>query len=273
MALRELIPWNRKRDVRVRRRGETEVRRRGETEMMVYIVKWIPKGQDVIIDHSTRYSDPSRAIEFAVNALQLSPKRIWIEDGKGLEHSDYETILGHFRGFATDQSPVTVPASNEQDEARRVGSEAEVPVEQPSPSSPSQPVDSGPATNEENHVILSEVKVPLDEPNTDRLSTNQVDPVPTQKQQDQQEQVDTVLSEIRSILAEPPPIHKARSEQGNAAVVVSEIDNFDARPEIESKSAIPFNTPHIQHKQDEPNTSDAVIQEIEALLGISSQDS
>ncbi len=122
-------------------------------------------------------------------------------------------------------------------------------------------------------MILSEVKVPLDEPNTDRLSTNQVDPVPTQKQQDQQEQVDTVLSEIRSILAEPPPIHKARNEQGNAAVVVSEIDNFDARPEIESKSAIPFNAPHIQHKQDEPNTSDAVIQEIEALLGISSQDS
>src|SRR6266516_3510297 len=232
MAIRELIPWNRKRDVDVR------ARRRGETEPVVYIVKWIPKDQDVIIDHSTRYSDQSRAIEFAVNALQLSPMRIWIEDGKGLEHSDYETILGHFRGFATDQSPVTVPASNEQD-----------------------------------HVILSEVKVPLDDPNTDRLSTNQVDPVPTQKQQDQQEQVDTVLSEIRSILAEPPPIHKARNEQGNAAVVVSEIDNFDARPEIESKSAIPFNAPHIQHKQDEPNTSDAVIQEIEALLGISSQDS
>ncbi len=127
MALRELIPWNRKRDVRVRRRGETEP--------MVYIVKWIPKDQDVIIDHSTRYSDPSRAIEFAVSALQLNPKRIWIEDCKGLKHSDHETIVSH-RGFVTDQPPVTVPASNEQDEATRVfmaGSEAEVPVEQPSP--------------------------------------------------------------------------------------------------------------------------------------------
>ena len=84
-------------------------------------------------------------------------------------------------------------------------------------------------------------KVPLDEPSTDRQSTPQVDPVPTQKQQDQQEQVDTVLSEIRSILAEPPPIQKARSEQGNAAVVVSEIDDFDARPE--SRANRQFHSP------------------------------
>ncbi len=54
-------------------------------------------------------------------------------------------------------------------------------------------------------------------------------------------------------------------------MVVSEIEN--ARPAVESKSAIAFTAPHIQHKQDEPNASDAVIREIEALLGISSHDS
>jgi len=37
---------------------------------MMYVVKWIPKDQDVTIDHSTRYEHPSQALEFA---LQCPP--------------------------------------------------------------------------------------------------------------------------------------------------------------------------------------------------------
>ena len=65
---------------------------------MVYVVKWVPKDQDVTIDHSTRYEHPSKALEFACNAHQLSPKRIWIEDSSGIMHTDYEAILEHCRG-------------------------------------------------------------------------------------------------------------------------------------------------------------------------------
>lgn len=59
----------------------------------MYVVKWIPKDQDVTIDHTKRYEEPSEALEFACNALQLRPKRIWIEDEKGVIHSDQEAIL------------------------------------------------------------------------------------------------------------------------------------------------------------------------------------
>ena len=64
---------------------------------MVYIVKWIPKDQDVTIDHTKRYDDPAQALEFACNALQLSPKKIWIEDDRGTLHTDHEGILEHWR--------------------------------------------------------------------------------------------------------------------------------------------------------------------------------
>jgi hypothetical protein len=62
---------------------------------MAYVVKWIPKDQDVTIDHSTRYQDAAQALEFACNALQLNPKRIWIEDDKGTLHTDHQAILEH----------------------------------------------------------------------------------------------------------------------------------------------------------------------------------
>jgi hypothetical protein len=56
-------------------------------------VKWIPKDQEVTIDHSTRHEHPSQALEFACNVLQLMPKRIWIEDEKGVLHTDHQAIV------------------------------------------------------------------------------------------------------------------------------------------------------------------------------------
>ena len=75
--------------------------------------------------------------------------------------------------------------------------------------------------------------------------------------QDEQERVDIVLSEIQCILAELSATQK--QEQTNApAVVVSEL--IDVKAE-QSESAISL-TPH--------RTNDAAfVQEIEALLGIS----
>jgi hypothetical protein len=64
---------------------------------VIYVVKWVPKDQDVTIDHSTRYEHPAQALEFACNALLLAPKRIWIEDDKGVMHTDHEAILEHDR--------------------------------------------------------------------------------------------------------------------------------------------------------------------------------
>ena len=62
-------------------------------QQSVYVVKWIPKDQDVIVDHSTRYHNPSQAMQFAVNVLELKPKRIWIEDSEGAIHADYDNVL------------------------------------------------------------------------------------------------------------------------------------------------------------------------------------
>jgi hypothetical protein len=80
------------------RRSRTLWRRasqRSWREVMSFVVKWIPRDQDVTIDHSTRYEHSSQAIEFACNALQLSPKKIWIEDDKGKLHIEHDEILGH----------------------------------------------------------------------------------------------------------------------------------------------------------------------------------
>jgi hypothetical protein len=80
--------------------------------------------------------------------------------------------------------------------------------------------------------------------------------------QDEQKLLDMVLSEIRSILAELPP--------NDASVVVSEFNGLNAKPTVESKSAIPLTAHHVKSEQNEPKTSDAIFtQEIEALLGIS----
>jgi hypothetical protein len=89
--------------------------------------------------------------------------------------------------------------------------------------------------------------------------------------QDEQKKVDMVLSEIQSILAELPPIHKTPVEQTNAlAMVVSEFEDLNAEPRVESKSAIPLTTHHVQNSQNDLGTSDAAFaQEVEALLGIS----
>ena len=79
---------------------------------MAYVVKWIPKDQDVTIDHSTRYEHPSHALEFACNALQLSPKKIWIEDDKGTLHADHQAILEHDRKRRENASGDPIPGND-----------------------------------------------------------------------------------------------------------------------------------------------------------------
>jgi len=79
---------------------------------MVYVVKWIPKDQDVTIDHSARYEHPSQALEFTCNALQLNPKRIWIEDDKGVMHTDHEAILEHDRKRRENASGDSIPSND-----------------------------------------------------------------------------------------------------------------------------------------------------------------
>jgi hypothetical protein len=59
----------------------------------LYVIKWIPKDQDVIIDHTKRYDDPAEALFVARNLLQLHPKNIWIEDEKGVVHIGHDAIL------------------------------------------------------------------------------------------------------------------------------------------------------------------------------------
>lgn len=65
---------------------------------MPYVIKWISKDLDVVIDHTKRYDDPSEALAVARNLLQLNPKKIWIEDEKGVLHSDHDAILKYTRG-------------------------------------------------------------------------------------------------------------------------------------------------------------------------------
>jgi hypothetical protein len=69
----------------------------GLIKLMVYVVKWIPEDQGVTIDRTKRYDNPAEAVEFACNALQLRPKKIWIEDEKGVLHTDHQAILEHDR--------------------------------------------------------------------------------------------------------------------------------------------------------------------------------
>jgi hypothetical protein len=60
---------------------------------MAYIIKWIPKDQDVVIDRTKRFNDLREAITVARNLLQLSPKKIWIEDENGVVHRDHDSII------------------------------------------------------------------------------------------------------------------------------------------------------------------------------------
>ena len=89
--------------------------------------------------------------------------------------------------------------------------------------------------------------------------------------QDEQERVDIVLSEIQSILAELSAIQNAQVEQTNApAMVVSEFVDRKAEPRLESKSAIPLAPHRAQSVQNYSGINDAALaQEIEALLRIS----
>jgi hypothetical protein len=252
MTIRDLIPWIRDRDATMPRAAKTD-------NATVYIVKWIPKDQDVIIDHSTRYGDPSPAMQFAVNVLQLSPKRIWIEDGKGIIHTDHETIQGQLRGFANDQPAVTFPAANGQHGARPVDAvlaRIDAPIEEPILTA-TDLVDSGPTPNEDDRVVLSKVKVPLDYPYTVTQRPVQVGQVPSPQDQP----VNMVLAEIQAILAEPPP---TKIQQGN-----SEDGNFDARPIVETKSPSLLTANSIRPKQNDPEMSASVAQEVEVLLGVS----
>jgi hypothetical protein len=59
---------------------------------MSYIIKWIPRDQDLTIDHTRRYEDLAEAITVARNLLQLQPTKIRIEDEKGEIHADDGTV-------------------------------------------------------------------------------------------------------------------------------------------------------------------------------------
>jgi hypothetical protein len=65
---------------------------------MAYIIKWIPKDQDVVIDRTKRFDTLMEAIAVARNLLQLSPKKIWIEDENGVVHIEHEAIQEHPQG-------------------------------------------------------------------------------------------------------------------------------------------------------------------------------
>jgi hypothetical protein len=248
MPIRHLIPWIRSPDVTMPRIVEID-------NSKVYIVKWIPKDQDVVIDHSTDSGDPSLAMQFAVNALQLSPKRIWIEGAKGEIHADHEAILQHLYRSA-NQPAVTLPTPNGQHGPRPVDtvlSQLDVRLEEP------KLVDFDRPPREDERLISLEVELPIDKPSTVSQHTVQVNQVPAN--QDQQEQVNMVLTEIQGLLAEPAP---AQIQRGN-----SKVADFDERPAVETKSPNSLTPDDIQCKQNEPKMSDSIAQEIEALLGIS----
>jgi hypothetical protein len=252
MVIRNLIPWIRNRDMTIHRGPDTD-------NATVYIVKWIPKDQDVIIDHSTRYGDSSPAMQFAVNALHLSPKRIWIEDGKGVIHADHETILDRIRTSTNEQPAVTFPTPDGQHAARPVDtvlSQVDAHLEEPILTTTGW-VDWGQPPRADDHVIPSEIELLLDEPST--VNEHTVDQVFTK--QDPQQRVNMVLAEIQDLLAEPLPM---LVKQAN-----SEIGDFDARPTVETKSLNLLTANGIERKHNGPEMSDPVVQEVEALLGIS----
>jgi hypothetical protein len=51
-------------------------------------------------------------LEFACNALQLSPRKIWIEDDKGTLHTDHQAILEHDRKRRENASGDPTPSND-----------------------------------------------------------------------------------------------------------------------------------------------------------------
>lgn|SRR5690349_18271140 len=96
MSLRNLIYW-------LWHRGVSNDQSNNVDQHSVYIVKWIPKDQEVTIDHSTRYGNPLEAMHFATNILSLNAKRIWVENSDGAIQIDYDSILRN----AVDAATVT----------------------------------------------------------------------------------------------------------------------------------------------------------------------
>jgi hypothetical protein len=160
-------------------------------------------------------------------------------------------LAARFRALATEEATrrSSIPKSNEQpavpldpgsiqkahDEQTQVDvvlSEVEIPVEEPS--TDSQPLDSGPAQEEQHEqrgdMVLSEVEVPVEEPSTDSQ------PTPAQKEQDEQERIGVMLSEV------------------------------DVSPEEPSADSPPLDTGSSQKEQDEQKRVDMVLSEIEALF-------
>jgi hypothetical protein len=97
-----LTRWLRSRCISSRRMAEARV-------PAVYIVKWIPKDQDAVIDHSTHYGTLLEAMQFAINALRLNPKTIWIENREGEIHAAHDDVLKQRRGSAREQQAAIFP--------------------------------------------------------------------------------------------------------------------------------------------------------------------
>jgi hypothetical protein len=254
MAIRDLITWIRSRDVAVSRGAQVD-------NATVYIVKWIPKDQDVVIDHCTRYGTPSPAMQFAVNALQLSPKKIWIEDGEGVIHADHETILVNRHVSASDDPAVIFSTGTGEHGARPTNAVDNARLEESMLTSPdSLNVDR--ARKGHDGVVPSEVNLLFYEP----TDIQHVEGDQVRTKQNDQEQINILLAEIQCLLTEPLP---RRTQHDTAAVIRSEIVDFDATRTVEINSV---NSPNdVRRKQNERDLSGPIRQEVEALLGISAE--
>src|SRR6266487_1294354 len=185
-----------------------------------------------------------------------------------------------------DQPPVTGSTTNERDEPKRVDRVLSVPLEEPSPSPASQPVKRVLTPNEQDEpkrvdpgstpaerdgpkrvdMVLSEIEFPLEEPSPS--ASQPVDPVPTQRQQDEPKRVD------------PGSTPNERDEPKRVDMVLSEIEISveEPRPTPASQPVDPVQTPNEQdepkridpgstsNEWDEPRRVDMVLSEIEVPL-------
>src|SRR6266487_530745 len=175
---------------------------------------------------------------------------------------------------------------NERVEPKRVDRVLSVPLEEPSPSPASQPVKRVLTPNEQDEpkrvdpgstpaerdgpkrvdMVLSEIEFPLEEPSPS--ASQPVDPVPTQRQQDEPKRVD------------PGSTPKERDEPKRVDMVLSEIEISveEPRPTPASQPVDPVQTPNEQdepkridpgstsNEWDEPRRVDMVLSEIEVPL-------
>ncbi len=182
---------------------------------------------------------------------------------------------------------------NERVEPKRVDRVLSVPLEEPSPSPASQPVKRVLTPNEQDEpkrvdpgstpaerdgpkrvdMVLSEIEFPLEEPSPS--ASQPVDPVPTQRQQDEPKRVD------------PGSTPKERDEPKRVDMVLSEIEISveEPRPTPASQPVDPVQTPNEQdepkridpgstsNEWDEPRRVDMVLSEIEVPLEEPSADS